>query len=167
MYNFSLHRPYQEVIRWAEGYKVGDKSFSRYYRFEDIRKVKESMNDSLGPVLSVGFDPMIFPMNGVASIDGYYNLYPLSYKKEFKSVIQKSLRAAGREKYYDRWGSRVYAFHPINEEGLINFCAAQNLGAKHVVSKKKINHHALIELPKHSNSFFVYGFKDDICQSEK
>lgn len=163
-YNFSFHRPYHEVIKWVDGHAVGSKSFSKYYRTEDIRRVKEDMGGSLGPVLSIGFDPMIFPMNGIASIDGYYNMYPLYYKKAFRSVIEESMQAAGRNEYYDKWGSRVNAFHPRNKVNLINFCAAKHLGAKHVVSKRVINHTALKEIYRYSNSFIIYGYKDGKCR---
>ena len=162
-YNFSFHRPYHEVIKWVDGHTVGSKSFSKYYRTEDIRRVKEDMGGSLGPVLSIGFDPMIFPMNGIASIDGYYNMYPLYYKKAFRSVIQESAQAAGRDEYYDIWGSRVYAFHPRGKVDLINFCAAHSIGAKHVVSKLIINNAVLKEVYRYSNSFIIYGFRDGAC----
>jgi hypothetical protein len=72
------------------------------------------------PVLSVGTDPMAAPFNRVRSIDGFFNLYPLSYKHAFQRVYNGPSIST--------WGSKLYA-----QRGA-NFCAARALGARYVVS---------------------------------
>lgn len=73
-----------------------------------------------GPVLSVGTDPMAAPFNGVPSIDGFFNLYPLSYKHAFQRIYNSSMISS--------WGNKLYAGPDAN------FCAARTLGARYVVS---------------------------------
>ena len=37
-----------------------------------------------GATISIGLDPMVAVMNGIKSLDGYYPMYPLSYKYKFR-----------------------------------------------------------------------------------
>lgn len=111
-------------------------SFNDYYYRSEFKKIKNAIGES--SVLSVGLDPMIAPMNGVPSIDGYYNLYPLVYKKAFRQVIENSISPAGKETYYDKWGNRIYAFYPPSQPNLIKFCKALDLGADFVISSEEI-----------------------------
>lgn len=74
-----------------------------------------------GPVLSIGVEPMAAPFNRVPSIDGFFNLYPLSYKHAFERVYDDQVISS--------WGSKLYAGPGAN------FCAARSLGARYVVSK--------------------------------
>ena len=61
--------------------------------------------------ISIGLNPMIAVMNNISVIDGYHNIYPLSYKKKFRKVIGEELNKNEMIKnYYDTWGSRVLAF---------------------------------------------------------
>ena len=90
------------------------------------------------------------------------NIYPLSYKKKFIEVIQKELsKNLDLHKYYNNWGSRVYAFidNPNNIE--INFKTAKKIGAKFVISKYKINNNEieLIPLLNKTNGIKLYKIK--------
>ena len=54
---------------------------------------------------------MIAVMNDIYVIDGYHQIYPLSYKIKFRKIIEDELNQNQKlEKYYDEWGNRVYLF---------------------------------------------------------
>ncbi|MGN6057962.1 MAG: DUF6044 family protein [Sphingomicrobium sp.] len=105
----------RQIVRIITGSGGGYPSFGDYYHTAWYREAKLD-----GPVLSIGIDPMSAPMNGVASIDGYFPLYPLEYKHAFQRVYNDALIAS--------WGSKLYA-----KPGA-NYCAARALGARYVVS---------------------------------
>ncbi len=138
-------------------------TFDAYYRRDEYASIRQAIGK--GPVLSVGLDPMIAPMNGISSIDGYYVLYPLAYKKAFRDVIEVSMTAAGQADYFDKWGNRVYAFYPKGYPNLINFCAANHLGAKYVISSEAITNVLLIKLniTELQDTLYVYQIKNENC----
>lgn len=137
-----------DVERVQNSVYKGISSFEYYYKNDWYSKIKRIIGDS--KVISVELDPMIAPMNGIASLDGYYPDYPLEYKHQFREIIKTSLSESGRKTYYDNWGSRVYTFHKDPET--IDFCAAKNLGANYVISSKPI----LIDTVKVINYSEIY-----------
>ena len=119
-----------------------EKSFDNYYRFSDYRIIKSLVKDKR--VMSIGLDPMIAAMNDIKVIDGYYTVYPLSYKIKFRKIIEKELEKNIKLKnYYDRWGSRVYAFYNDEKNIMLNFQSAKTLGANYVISKFPIKNNDL------------------------
>jgi hypothetical protein len=153
----------REIAKLALG-KSPTPTFEAYYRRSEYAFIREAIGS--GPVLSVGLDPMIAPMNGIPSIDGYYVLYPLAYKKAFRDVIDVSMTAAGKGDYFDEWGNRVYAFYPKGNPNLINFCAAHDLGAKYVISSEAITNALLIklEITELADTLHVYQIKNANCK---
>ena len=112
-------------------------TFEGYYLFDEYKKVKKIVNDKR--VLSIGLDPMIAVINNIKVIDGYHALYPLSYKKKFRKIIEDELKTNLQLKnYYDNWGSRVYAFTTNPSKNSRNFDQAKKLGAEYVISKNEI-----------------------------
>jgi len=100
----------------------------------------------VGPnrVASIGVDPMIAAMNDINVIDGYHNIYHLSYKKKFRLIIQEELNQNNVLKdYYDKWGNRVYMLHNDKNNLLFNFKEAKNLGAKYIISSFPIKNENL------------------------
>ncbi len=134
-------------------------TFEGYYLSNDYLKIKKIVNDSR--VLSVGLDPMVAVMNDIKVIDGYHSLYPLSYKKKFRKIIENELKNNEFIKnYYDNWGSRIYAFTASPQEDLKNFDEAKKLGAEYVVSKNEIVSDNLSLICKHCSSHFkLYKIK--------
>ena len=71
---------------------------------------------------------MIAVMNDIHVIDGYYVIYPLSYKIKFRKIIEDELNQNQKlKKYYDDWGNRVYLFFSDKNNLLINFKEAKKL----------------------------------------
>ena len=110
--------------------------------------------------MSVGLDPMIAVMNDIKVIDGYHNLYPLSYKFKFIKIIEKELeKNTDLKNYYDSWGSRVYAFYNNQNNIMLNFQAAKKIGADYVISKFPIENNELEKVCSEcngSNEIFLY-----------
>jgi hypothetical protein len=131
-----------------------DKSFDDYYKFSEYNSIKSIVKENR--VLSVGVDPMIAIMNDIKVIDGYHTNYPKNYKIKFRKVIAKELSKNDiHRKYYDNWGSRVYAFYSDKENLLIDFNEAKNIGASYVLSSFVIKNKSL-KLVKKLENMFIY-----------
>ena len=131
-----------------------DKSFDDYYKFSEYNLIKKIVKDDR--VISVGMDPMVAVMNDIRVIDGYHTIYPKNYKIKFRKVIAKELsKNDAHRKYYDNWGSRVYAYYSDKENLLIDFNAAKNIGASYVLSSFIIKNKSL-KLVEELESMFIY-----------
>jgi hypothetical protein len=59
----------------------------------------------------VGIPPSVAHLNGFSTVDGYWYLYPIEYKKRFRRVIANEIaRDPELETYFDQFGSRAYVF---------------------------------------------------------
>ena len=134
------------------------KTFDNYYRFDDYAFIKNIVKNQR--VMSVGIDPMIAVMNDIKVIDGYHNVYPLSYKIKFRKIIEKELEKNDVLKsYYDSWGNRIYAFYTDKNNLVLNFKYAKTLGANFIISKFVIENSELEEICancNNSNNIFLY-----------
>ncbi|WP_312468995.1 DUF6044 family protein [Neobacillus sp.] len=62
-------------------------------------------------VASIGIHPAVSQYNGFYTLDTYNNFYPLSYKHQFRKIIEKELaKNKTIRKYFDQWGGRCYIF---------------------------------------------------------
>ncbi|RHW42604.1 hypothetical protein D1B31_03140 [Neobacillus notoginsengisoli] len=62
-------------------------------------------------VASIGIHPAIAQYNGFYTLDTYNNFYPLTYKYEFRKIIEKELaKNKTIQEYFDTWGGRCYVF---------------------------------------------------------
>ena len=165
--------------------QVNTYTFSSYYAQEQFMEIKTEVKDS--KVISVGLPPIIAAYNGLNTLDGYVNNFPLDYKKDFQKIIQKELdKNWDLKKYFCYWGSRCYAYSAeIGKDfGLnnlntkkqrikhietleFNINQLKKLDCKYIVSSTKIknlnnNKISLVETYKHSNSYwdiFLYKIK--------
>ena len=100
---------------------------------------KTSLTEALCKKLSKTISMAVIS-NDIYTIDGYHNLYPLSYKKKFYNIIEDELNADLKTKnYFNNWGSRVYAFVGDPQKIQINFKQAKKIGASYVISKYDLN----------------------------
>ena len=136
-----------------------NKTFDNHYKFKDYTFIRNIVKNSR--VMSVGLDPMVAVMNDIRVIDGYHNVYPLSYKIKFRKVIEAELeKNIMLKNYYDSWGSRVYAFYTNKNNIELNFQSAKDLGADYVISKFPIeNNNLKIVCYKCNNSNQLYLYK--------
>ncbi|HEY4553072.1 MAG TPA: DUF6044 family protein [Bacillaceae bacterium] len=78
--------------------------------FDDIRE-HIALPQEEYRVASIGIHPAIAQYNGFYTLDTYNNFYPLSYKYEFRKIIEKELaKNKTIRTYFDEWGGRCYIF---------------------------------------------------------
>jgi hypothetical protein len=86
------------------------KEFFAEEQFQDIKKYINKPVENYR-VVSIGIHPAIAQYNGFYTLDTYNNFYPLSYKHEFRRIIEKELaKNKTIRKYFDQWGGRCYIF---------------------------------------------------------
>ena len=151
--------PFQKKIIVKEENYRNFYTFKGYYLYDDYKKIKAIVKNKR--LFSLNLDPMAAAMNDINIIDGYHSMYPLTYKIKFRKIIENELRENLTAKnYYDRWGSRVYAFTRESKEDLINFDEAKKVGADYVLSKNVINNNkVLLVCDDCSNYFKLYKIK--------
>jgi hypothetical protein len=92
--------------------------FLAYYSPDLFKKIKESIPLPVDKykVASFGLDPAIASYNGLYTVDGYINNYPLEYRNRFKEVIADDLKLIN-----DKFGHNEF-------ETRGHFCYLQNTG---------------------------------------
>ena len=88
-------------------------SVKEFYAEEQFSEIKKYINKPVEKyrVVSIGIHPAIAQYNGLYTLDTYNNFYPLSYKHEFRSIIERELaKNKTIRKYFDQWGGRCYIF---------------------------------------------------------
>jgi hypothetical protein len=147
----------QNLKKYKEEYYRNYYTFDGFYVPDQYKNIKKIVQDDR--IISIGLDPFAAIANDIKTIDGYHNLYPLSYKIKFYEIIKDELKNNKPwENYYQSYGSRVYAVVKDPKDIKINFLAAKKLGAVYVLSKyqiKSINLKAVCE-NCNNDSFYLY-----------
>ena len=150
--NSSIVPSYKKFIIKEDNYR-NIYTFKGYYLYEDYIKVKQIVRNK--KTISIGLDPMSAIVNGIYTIDGYHNVYPLAYKKKFYKIIEDELNNNLKtKKYFKNWGSRVYAFVDDPENIKINFKEAKKVGADYVISKYDLNNDKLSLICRDCSKYF-------------
>jgi hypothetical protein len=122
-------------------------SFEEHTMPGDYRIIRNAVGEN--PTMSVGLDPMAAVMNRISAIDGYYNAYPLAYKRAFRPIIARQIESGhpyinnwgselhviNTQGYFDNWGSRLYTFVDNPAYVDLDYCPAFRLGALFVISQ--------------------------------
>ena len=135
---------------------VTNKSYKDYYKFEEYSQFKKIVGRAR--VASIGIDPMVAVMNDINVIDGYHNLYPKSYKMQFREIIKEEIEANKKIFNFDSWGNQVYIFYNDPNNLKINFEKIKEIGADYIISKFEINKDNL-ELKYSINQIYLYYIK--------
>ena len=92
-------------------------SYQEYYAADVMEQVKAYLSEHTGletsqyRVASLGIDPTAAYYSGFYGLDGYSNNYALSYKHQFRAMIEPELNKSDYLKaYFDDWGNRCYLF---------------------------------------------------------
>lgn len=88
-------------------------SFKEFFAEKQFMEIKEYIGLPVEDyrVASIGIHPAIAQYNGFYTLDTYNNFYPLSYKHEFRKIIEKELDKSKKIRiYFDEWGGRCYIF---------------------------------------------------------
>ncbi|EOR23158.1 hypothetical protein KGR20_22450 [Cytobacillus oceanisediminis] len=108
-------------------------SYKEYFAEEQFADIKEFIGKPLDQyrVVSIGIHPNVAQYNGMYTLDSYSNIYPLTYKLQFRKIIEPELnKNKALRNYYDDWGGRCYIF--VDELGKYYQYSKQ--------SDKEINH---------------------------
>ena len=88
-------------------------SVKEFYDVELFSEIKEHIGlpQEEYRVASIGLHPAIAQYNGFYTLDSYNNFYPLTYKYQFRKIIEKELAKNKKIRtYFDEWGGRCYLF---------------------------------------------------------
>ncbi len=88
-------------------------SFQEFYAEKQFEEIKTyiGLPQNEYRVASIGIHPAIAQFNGFYTLDTYNNFYPLTYKYQFREIIEKELGKNGTlQQYFDEWGGRCYLF---------------------------------------------------------
>jgi hypothetical protein len=88
-------------------------SFKEFYAESQFNEIANHIGkpQSKYKVASIGLHPAIAQYNGFYTLDTYNNFYPLSYKYQFRKIIEKELDKNKTIRiYFDEWGGRCYLF---------------------------------------------------------
>lgn len=122
-------------------------SVKEFYDTELFSQIKEYIGQPMDKyrVASIGLHPAIAQYNGFYTLDSYNNFYPLTYKYEFRKIIESELaKNKTIRTYFDEWGGRCYIF-------------TDELG-KHYMFKKT-SKKKLTKLQLHTDQFKAMGGK--------
>ncbi|MEW8972388.1 MAG: DUF6044 family protein, partial [Mesobacillus sp.] len=82
-------------------------SVGEFYAVEQFEAIKNHIEKPQHQyrVASIGLHPAIAQYNGFYTLDTYNNFYPLSYKEQFRKIIENELEKNKRIRiYFDEWG---------------------------------------------------------------
>ncbi|MDM5296110.1 DUF6044 family protein [Peribacillus simplex] len=131
-------------------------SFKEFYAESLFQDIEEHIGlpQEEYRVASIGLHPAIAQFNGFYTLDSYNNFYPLTYKHQFRQIIENELAKNKNIRiYFDEWGGRCYLFadelgkHYMFKKGSkkeldnleINVDAFKGLGGKYIFSAVPIN----------------------------
>lgn len=134
-----------------------------FYAEELFTEIKEHIGDEQKNyrVASIGIHPAISQYNGFYTLDTYNNFYPLSYKHQFRKIIDAELaKNKTIRKYFDQWGGRCYIYtaqlgkkYMIKKDSKrklknlqLNTTAFKEMGGKYILSALPIANSERIQL---------------------
>lgn len=88
-------------------------SFKEFYAESLFQDIEEHIGlpQKEYRVASIGLHPAIAQFNGFYTLDSYNNFYPLTYKHQFRQIIENELAKNKNIRiYFDEWGGRCYLF---------------------------------------------------------
>ena len=120
-------------------------NFENYYKIHEYMKIKELVGDSV--VISYELDPMIAVANNIKSADGYFQLYPITYKNKFRKIIKKELEKNIKlENYFNEFGSRLYLFSHNKKNPDFDYKAMKSLNVRYIISKFNLENNSLSKI---------------------
>lgn len=124
---------YMSVNQLNNGSSItGYITWEAYYSDDIMTQIENDIGKDMSSyrIANLGINPTPSLMHGFYTIDGYTNNYPLSYKYEFRKIIEDELNISPAEtvSYFDEWGSRCYLF---NSQSGTAFMISKNSNVKY------------------------------------
>ena len=101
-------------------------------------------------------------MNGIKTIDGYFPMYLLNYKKKFYKVVEDEFdQNIFWKDYFLNWGSRLYVIVKDSNNVKINFDQAKKMNAKFILSGYSLKSEKLEAICENceKDGFYLYEIK--------
>lgn len=126
-------------------------TFKDYYNSNSFSNIKTIVNDDF--VLPIDFDPAKLIYNNIRTVGGYFQFYPIKYKKLFREIIKEELENNNiKKKQFDNYGHRLYAFVNNPNDIKIDFYKAKSIGVKFVISSKNLVNKNLKKICENCNN---------------
>ncbi|UEG50581.1 DUF6044 family protein [Ferruginibacter lapsinanis] len=133
-------------------------------------------------VASFGIQPAVASYNGLYTVDGYINNYPLTYRNQFREVIQEDLALINKQFKFSEFDTRghfcylqtvdlikngnmqipIDKLNPISvpQEVHWNFAALRSLGCNYIISSIEIKTNQVELIDRLENHFYkLYLYK--------
>lgn len=105
---------YDNINQYNNGSQItGMPTWEEYFMEDVLQLVDEHIgrDKETYKIAHLGLSPAPSLVYGFYTIDGYSNNYPLEYKYEFRTIIEKELdKDKSLQNYFDTWGSRCHLF---------------------------------------------------------
>ncbi len=117
-----------------------------YYRFKDIKSLKDKINNNR--IFSIGYDPLVFVVNGIRITGGYYRYYPLDYKYKYLGIVkdqidyqaQKNKKNLNNEiSNFKNSGQLLQSFYKEGDDFKINLNKLKEMNISFIVSRYELN----------------------------
>ena len=153
------------IVPFTKSYLLKDNSdyknlytFSGFYSTDDYAEIKKIVKNKR--IMSVGLYPMVAVVNDIKIGDGYFNVYPLSYKKKFRKIIEDEIENNYfLKKNFDTWGSRLMITYKSDESYMnnkIKFKEAKKIGIDFVISKYNLQNKDLVLIKKINKELYLF-----------
>jgi MFS family permease len=164
--NNELKNNYSKIFSGKNNSEIiNSPSFKSFFATDLFSQISKTINKphSEYRVVSLGMHPSVAQFNGFFTLDSYQNNYPLSYKNQFRKVIEKELEIDDEiRKIFDNWGSRCYLYsHELKDktdfgylknsnfsiENLsINTLELKKMGGEYILSTVPIANHDELQM---------------------
>ena len=95
------------------GKTISEPTYRQFFASDVFSEIDDyiSLPKNSYRVISIGMHPSIAQYNGFYTLDSYQNNYKLTYKHQFRQIIEKELEKDSTIlNYFDSFGARCYAF---------------------------------------------------------
>ena len=87
-------------------------SFREFFDVKLFDKIKKEINYKNEKVVAFGYHPSVLMYNNFHCVDGYSNVIPLSYMRQFGSLLEPEFAVNHEMRdYYNSWGGRMYLYN--------------------------------------------------------
>jgi hypothetical protein len=108
-----FNKEFKNNMAILAGINISQPTYRNFFDTTLFERIKRYIGkeQSAYRIVSLGLSPSIGTYNGYFSLDHYPNMYPLSYKHQFRKIIAGELeKSADLKNYFDHWGCRCYLF---------------------------------------------------------
>ena len=116
MYNDFYYTCYNQAYRILKQKETTYVNYREFYSATLFDEVKAGIDYKGEWSCAYGLHPSVLNYNGIATLDGYLGMYPLSYKEAWDEVIAPAKEGSpSLASYFENWGARVWLMSASDE----------------------------------------------------